>query len=218
MKGKNGSMTPTTAPTPSGKMATRQTPQRRCLVTRSTRPKAGLIRFVVGPGDELTPDLAERLPGFGLWVTADARILHEAISRKIFAKAAGQNVKVPPDLLERLTVNLRKKALETLGLARGAGQVVAGYEKVEAWLRDGKAAILVQASDGAADGKRKLAAIAGDDVPQIEDFDAASLAAALGREWVIHAAIKPGGLAQQFLRDARRFAGVKTIESGTDGQ
>ena len=45
-------------------------PLRRCLATGETLPKSSLIRFVVAPGDAAVPDLAERLPGRGLWISA----------------------------------------------------------------------------------------------------------------------------------------------------
>ena len=42
-------------------------PLRRCLVTRERLPKEAMIRFVLGPGRELVPDLAGKLPGRGMW-------------------------------------------------------------------------------------------------------------------------------------------------------
>ena len=44
-----------------GRAKARDESERRCIVTRATGPKAGLIRFVAGPDDAIVPDLAERL-------------------------------------------------------------------------------------------------------------------------------------------------------------
>ncbi|MFN7633375.1 MAG: DUF448 domain-containing protein, partial [Acetobacteraceae bacterium] len=40
-------------------------PLRRCIVTRESQPKERMIRFVVGPGAAVVPDLSGRLPGRG---------------------------------------------------------------------------------------------------------------------------------------------------------
>ena len=44
--------------------------QRIDLLTRERLPKQDLIRFVLAPNGEIVPDLKERLPGRGVWVTA----------------------------------------------------------------------------------------------------------------------------------------------------
>ena len=45
-------------------------PLRTCVVTRAELPQADLIRFVADPDGVIVPDLAQRLPGRGVWVTA----------------------------------------------------------------------------------------------------------------------------------------------------
>src|SRR5262245_49866116 len=83
-----------------GREKTRDEPERRCIVTRATGPKAGLIRFVVGPDDGIVPDLAERLPGRGLWVAADRKTLDVAAAKGHFARAAKTKVRVAPGLAD----------------------------------------------------------------------------------------------------------------------
>ena len=58
-----------------GRTKDRDGPERRCIVTRATGPKEGLIRFVLGPDDEVVPDLAGKLPGRGIWVAPTPRPL-----------------------------------------------------------------------------------------------------------------------------------------------
>ena len=91
-----------------GRVKTRDEPERRCIVTRASGPKAGLIRFVAAPDGEIVPDLAGRLPGRGIWVSADAAVLRQAARKGHFARAAKRQVRVPPDLVERhLATNRR---------------------------------------------------------------------------------------------------------------
>ncbi|MGB6504867.1 MAG: DUF448 domain-containing protein, partial [Xanthobacteraceae bacterium] len=44
--------------------------ERMCVATRTVRPVADLIRFVIGPDGAAVPDLKHKLPGRGVWVTA----------------------------------------------------------------------------------------------------------------------------------------------------
>jgi predicted RNA-binding protein YlxR (DUF448 family) len=190
---------------------------RRCIVTRQALEKPAMIRFVIGPDGQVTPDLKERLPGRGLWVTATREALDQAVARHAFAKAARQSVKVAPDLARRVTELARREVAELLGLARKSGQLVAGFEKVEAALRSGKVRVLVAASDGAEDGRGKLARLAGSGVEICAPLTAAELAQALGREHAVHAAIKAGGIAEKTIIASRRLVGLTqgTAPEGT---
>src|SRR4029077_8553852 len=92
-------------------------PLRRCLVSRQVRPKAELLRFVVGPEGRLIVDPAERLPGRGLWLTPRRDIVESAVAKGLFAKAAGQRVVVAGELADDVERLLRQRCLALLGLA-----------------------------------------------------------------------------------------------------
>jgi hypothetical protein len=182
-------------------------PLRRCIVTRDVLPKDALVRFVIGPSGEVVPDVQGRLPGRGLWVRSEQAVLSTAVAKNHFAKAARRAVDVPSDLVERTVSLLRQRCLDHLGLARRAGQVVCGFEKVRDSLQHGRVGLLVAARDGAADGRAKLRAATGD-LPMLTLFTATELSAALGRENVVHAALAPGRLAERLRADAARLAGL----------
>ncbi len=172
------------------------------------RPKAELLRFVVAPDGRLTPDMAGRLPGRGLWLTARRDIVTAAVTKRLFARAARQPVIVDDDLADRVEALLAQRCRDHIGLARRAGQAVMGFAKVQAALMAGKAAVLLAASDGAADGRGKLAALA-PGLPLVDRLTSAELAAAFGREHVVHAALAPGRLAEALLVDAGRLGGFR---------
>ena len=182
--------------------------RRRCLVTGESRDKSLLLRFVVGPDGDVVPDVAGRLPGRGLWLTPRRDIVKTAVSKGLFAKAAKAPAQAPADLDRRVEALLVRRSVELLGLARRAGQAVAGFTKVEAALRAGKAAVLVEASDGAADGRGKLSRLASE-LPVANLLTAAELAEAFGREHAVHAALSRGRLAQGFLAEQARLAGFR---------
>jgi predicted RNA-binding protein YlxR (DUF448 family) len=192
---------------------------RRCLVTRESRPPGQLLRFVLDPENRVQPDLEARLPGRGMWLSADRNVLNKAVAGNLFARAARAPARVAPDLVGQVERLLARRALATLGLARRAGQVALGFEQVRPWLRSGAAAVLVAARDGAADGRRKLRRLA-PEVPLIAAFSSTELGAALGRESLVHVAVAPGGLAKRLLQDAERLAGFRPdviVPPGTVG-
>jgi uncharacterized protein len=48
---------------------------RRCVVTRERLPKEQMFRFVVSPDRALIPDLAGKLPGRGIWLSASRDVI-----------------------------------------------------------------------------------------------------------------------------------------------
>lgn len=187
---------------------------RRCIVTRQALEKAALIRFVLDPEGRVVPDLKEKLPGRGLWVTADRAILAQAMAKNAFARAAKQSAKVPADLLERVAELTKREVAELIGLARKSGQLRAGFEKVQIALQNGRVRVLVAASDGAEDGRGKLARLAsgtrtGSGVEIIAPLTAAELSQALGREHAVHAAIAESGIAERIIVACRRLHGLQ---------
>ncbi len=183
-------------------------PLRRCIVTREVLPKESLVRFVIGPAADLVPDLAGKLPGRGLWVKAERTVLANAVAKNLFAKAARQSVNVPADLVDRTVVLLSHRCLDLIGLARRAGQAICGFEKVRDALRGGRVGVVLAAADGAADGRGKLKALAGE-LPILALFTGAELSAALGRQNVVHAALAPGRLAERLIVESARLAGLR---------
>lgn len=190
---------------------------RRCIVSGAVRPPEQMVRFVVGPDGCVVPDVDRSLPGRGIWLSAARDVVNTAVAKKLFAKAARARVTAPDDLADRVEAMLARRCLELLGLARRAGQAVAGYEKVRAQLQAGQGALLLEASDGAAGGIGKIRALA-PELPLVTLFDAAALGAALGREAAVHVVVAPGRLAQRLLHEAARLAGFRPGRVEFDGE
>ena len=190
-------------------------PLRRCVVTRERLEKERMIRFVIGPGGQVVPDLAARLPGRGIWLSARGDVIETARTRGAFAKAARAPVTVPPDLLTSLQAALVRRVGEHLGLARRAGQAVAGFSKAREWLEKGSAALVVQAADGSVEERARF--IGGRATPVVAPLDGASLGAIFGRDHVVHVAIASGQLAGRIRVEAERLAGLTASAGETDG-
>ena len=191
-----------------GPRTARSGTERMCAVTRAVRPIDELIRFVVAPSGEVIADLKRKLPGRGLWVSATHGAVAEAVRRNQFGKGFKRNVRAAPTLPADTENLLVRGAIEALAMAAKAGQVVAGFAKVEDALAQHQAVALIHAADGAADGIRKLDAIvrqrAGNHgespvFPVVTALTSAQLDLALGRANVIHAALLAGPAGKTFL-------------------
>lgn len=175
-----------------------------------------MIRFVVDPGGRLVPDLARKLPGRGVWVTAGRTELLTAIKREAFAKSLKKAVKIDNDLIDKIESLLAAEARQLLSLANKAGLVTIGFSKVEAALEGGHVDLLVSASDASEDSAGKLArkfkairAAAGLETPILRDFSGAELSLAIGGANVIHAALTGGGLTRRVIASTERWRRVR---------
>ena len=166
-----------------------------------------MIRFVVGPDRALVPDLAAKLPGRGMWLSAHADVLETARTRGAFARAARGPVTVPPDLADRVRAGIALRIRELLGLARRGGQAVAGYEKAREWLRTGRAALILHASDGSVEERRRF--LGEVDIPVLAPVPAEALGTVFGRDRVVHVAVAPGRLAAALMVEGGRWAGLQ---------
>jgi predicted RNA-binding protein YlxR (DUF448 family) len=181
---------------------------RRCIVSGEVVPREQLIRFVVGPENKLFPDIAETLPGRGLWLRARRDVLNTALTRNLFARAARGPVAADAGLADQVEGLLARRCLELLGLARRAGLAVTGFEKVRTMLGAGKAALLITAAGAAPGGRTKLRAMA-PDVTAIGVLESDELAAALGRGHVVHVAVAQSPLADRIVIEIGRLEGMR---------
>lgn len=172
---------------------------RMCIVTRAVRPVAEMIRFVAGPDATVVPDLKCRLPGRGVWVTAERAAVAAAVERNAFRRALRSEVEAPPDLVESVEKLLVRSALDALAMAHKAGLIVTGFARVEAAIASDAVVAVIHAREAAPDGVGKISAAVkrrhGDDAtsaPVMDVFPAAHLDLALGRPNVVHAALLAG--------------------------
>ncbi|MBW8880469.1 MAG: RNA-binding protein [Asticcacaulis sp.] len=190
---------------------------RRDIASGASVDTARLVRFVVAPDGVLTPDLAEKLPGRGMWVAADRAALEIAVKRNIFSKAAKRQVRAAPELIPLVHDLLRRRCLDLLGLARREGGIVGGFEKVLAAVKSGKTAWLVEASDGAEDGRKRLIAAARTQNPMpglCGVFSNEELSLALGQENAVHVGLLSGRRIARWSAEMARLSGFEPLTPG----
>jgi len=225
---------------------------RRCVVTRERLPKERMFRFVVSPDRALIPDLAGKLPGRGIWLSASRDVIEGADGTRpngkprngthpmglpptgipqtglpsgakgrelvrAFARAARGPVQVPPDLPGVLETALIRRIGDLLGLARRAGQAVAGFEKARDWMRTHPVGLVLQAADGSEAERARFRSAVPDTVPVLDPLTGAELGRVMGHETVVHVALSPGRLAGAIVMEAGRLAGLRTALPSPEG-
>ena len=188
---------------------------RKCIATGEAQSRDGLIRFVAGPDGAVVPDLAEKLPGRGVWVCATREALTKAVEKRLFSRGLKTKIEAPADLPDTVERLLTRRLTDSVALARKAGAAVCGFERVRDTLAGGRVALLFGASDGAEGGKSKLKGLA-DGAKTCSALSSAELGLAFGRETVIHAALLQGGVTKRVLREAERLAGFRSSQRSGD--
>ena len=199
-----------------GKEKLQDDPERKCIVSGEVQPKAGLIRFCLGPDDLVVPDILGRLPGRGFYVAADRAAIEKAVKKGLFARAARQPVKLPEDLTNLVEDLLLQRVIGLISMARKANGAVMGYEKVKDWLASGRARVLIQASDGSERGKTKLRPPEGEG-RFIGHLTGGEIGLAFGRERAIHVALAAGALTSRIVEEAARLSALRGQTVKQDG-
>ena len=201
---------------------------RKCLVTGEVLPASELLRFVAAPDGTIIPDVAAKLPGRGCWVKADRKTIEAAVKQKFLLRAGHQLlknikkdveelevdkkdklvVKVKDDLVDQIGELLHKRAMDYVGLANRAGNLIAGFEKARAALKGGKAQILLTANDGADNGRTKICQGL-DNLRVIDIFTREELSKAAGLPNAVHIALLPGGISTSLVREISRYERCK---------
>ncbi len=182
---------------------------RRCIATGEAQPREGLIRFVADPMGVLTPDLAEKLPGRGVWVSSTKDALEKAVTKSMFSRGLKRKIDVPEDILTRVEALLTKRLIDSIALARKAGKAVCGFERTKEALWSCRTRLLFAALDGSEDGKSKLRGLA-ESARIISVLTSGELGLAFGRDFVIHAALLDGGATTRAIREAQRLEGFRS--------
>lgn len=185
------------------------------MATGESLPESLLVRFVRGPDGALVPDVAAKLPGRGVWVRADRASVDLAVKKNGFARGLKGAIKPPSDLADQTQALLERRCLEFLGLAKRAGALALGVAQAEGAIRKRQPYGLIEASDGADDGRLKLQRLIfglwGMEVPMTGAFTSTEMGLALGRDHVVHAVVLTESMAHRWSIEIARLAGFRAI-------
>lgn len=213
------------APTPSADTA--EGPIRRCILSGERDERAHLIRLAVSPDGVVAPDVRAKAPGRGAWIGVNRAGLEEAIAKGKLKGALARAFKtgpiiIPDDLPDAIEEALTRALLDRLGLEARSGTLLTGSDRIAETARRGKVAMLLHASDAAADGNGKLdqAWRVGSETEGSGDrgivlpVDRTRLSVALGRDNAVHVALtdhRAAARIDQFLGRLLHFKGEGAV-------
>lgn len=185
---------------------------RQCAVTRESLPQDALIRFVRSPDGVVVPDVSGKLPGRGVWITADHAAVQKGLETGVFPRAFKSSAQPIEGLMDLLEQQLVQRCISLIGFARKGGHAISGFDQVRAALRKSKPGWLIEASDGSEDGRMKVHQLAKALYKQVNTAGAltsAELGMAFGRGSVVHALIEHAPVSQSFALAYRRLTGFR---------
>lgn len=193
--------------------------ERRDIASGAAMDPSLMIRLAFGPDGMVVPDFARKLPGRGAWVAATRAALEAAIEKNAIDRAAKSKIDIPDGFVDLIEKGLAQKVLGLLGMAKRAGEVETGFDKVRGAAQTGVLAYRFEARDGSEDGRGKIrvnakaAAKELDEAPApvIGCFDARELGAVVGRDHLVHVGVRKGRLAKALQKELTRLAGFREL-------
>ena len=179
---------------------------RKCILSGEISDKAGLLRFTLTPDNQVIPDFKKKLPGKGMYVKNSKQALSTAVAKNLFSKAAKRPVKVDAGLVELTENLLRKKGLDTISLARKAGVLLTGMEKVLEAIKKDKVAFVLEAKGAGDDGHKRILGAA-KNLEIFNLYDVEELDKALDKVNTVHIAFLKSEMAKTVYNEFSRFAG-----------
>jgi predicted RNA-binding protein YlxR (DUF448 family) len=193
--------------------------ERKCVALNAVRDPKEMVRFVRGPDNQVVADIAGKLPGRGVWISANLELLQKAMKSGAFARGFKSKVSVPDDLTEQVEAGLRRSVTGLLAMAKKSGQIALGYDQTMGMTREGVLGLRIEAKNGSADGRGKIRTLSRAIARELELGDPATIGCftkeelgdIMGRENLVHAGIPQGKLCQSLKQEALRLSGFMAL-------
>lgn len=177
---------------------------RKCIVTGEIIEKNKLLRFTVTPDNQVIPDFKRKLPGKGIYTKNSQKCLKTAIEKNLFSKVTKKQLKADHQLMEIVESLLRKKGLDAVSLARKAGILITGMDKVIDALKKNKVAFILEAKGAGEDGHQRIL-IAARDLEIFNLYDVEELDKALDKVNTVHVAFLKSEMAKTVYNEFSRL-------------
>ncbi|MBR2137142.1 MAG: DUF448 domain-containing protein [Alphaproteobacteria bacterium] len=183
---------------------TKELETRKCVLSGEVKSKEELLRFVLLRDGTMIPDFDKKIDGHGFYVSNSKKTIEDLMQKNHLGKILHTKVTVPQDLAHTVETVLCQKCLNMINLARKAGCLVMGFEKVKEILSKDKAAFVIEACDSGEDGKQKIRAMA-QSLNIYTLFDVATLSQTLNRENTVYLAVTKGPLGKSLETALQRY-------------
>lgn len=172
--------------------------------------KSQLLRYVLAPDATIVPDIANKLPGRGVYTCVNIACARKAAERNLFSKSFRQAITSPDSdkLCAVILKSMEERISSYLALANKAGKVVSGGEMVMENLRrktsPGKLAILaVDISEDIGLKIRNLANLS--EVTCYALFDKFRLGELLGKGLRSAVVVQGEGFVRSLIKEIERY-------------
>ena len=187
---------------------------RKCIVEGAVKPTSELLRFVV-VNNTLYPDFGKKLPGKGVYVTNSRLSLEDAIKKKLFNKVTRHNLKIDDDFINIVENLVKTQALNSLNIARKAGGLVTGFEKVKEEIKKNKVEFIIEALDAGKDGKEKIAFLA-KSVEIFNLFSIDELDITLNKENTVHVAVLKSDVSDMVYNNLKKYENFLSLNGDSN--
>ena len=188
-------------------------PLRMCVVTKERVRQTQMVRFALSPDGIVTPDVAAKLPGRGVWALANRQTIDEAVEKGAFSRGFKMQAKADDglsDLTERLLV---QRCKDHLSFAKKSSSLVIGFDLVRAELQKKSPGWLIEAADGSEDGRNKVYSLAKalyEGVKIAGALTEKELGESVGRAGFVHGLIQKGPFAKRWGTEYKRLIGFRS--------
>jgi|TARA_B100000029_G_scaffold516527_1_gene630585 predicted RNA-binding protein YlxR (DUF448 family) len=205
----------------------------RCILSGDKLLREELVRFILGPDNTVFPDVTGRAQGQGYWLTGRHDMIVKACEKNVFQDVFEKSVTpmTGPEgqtLADIVDVQLSRRCLEAIGLARKANNLKIGFDKVYKTLRNlseksnagasgQRPSIVLTSIDASENGQAKINALgrhlvkAGIDIVQLRLFNSTVMGKAVGRERIVYTFFEKRGTSVQLYNAAIKLATYRGI-------
>ena len=187
-------------------------PLRMCVVTRERMRQSGMVRFALSPDGVVTPDVAGKLPGRGVWAKSDRATIDDAVAKNAFSRGFKRPVKAEQSLSDLTESLLLRRCQSQLSLAKKAGALVVGFDQVRTELQKRAPGWILHASGSSEDGRNKVHSLANALYSEVKVAGALTekeLGAGIGRAGFVHGLIQKGPIAKRWGSEYKRLIGFR---------
>ena len=201
--------------------------RRRCFVSRETRDRRDLLRFVYDSEKQLCWDAAEKLPGRGFWLALEKdaliggtrKLIARQDSKKQERKREQEEGEEPrataEEFLRSCALLLEQRCLSFIALARRAGLAVAGGGRCLDMACGGSLKVLITTPQSSLEERRKILKAHRRSEPPVccARFSALALGRVFAREEAVYVGVGGKkadaaaaiGLVERLLQEIDRF-------------
>ena len=172
-----------------------------CHITKKLCPSSLMIRFVLTSSNILTLDLYHEFDGKEFYVIASKKELENLALH--YNEKCGKTFQ-KENIVSKIDNILSKRIISLIGLARKAGKVIIGYEKIQRSLSFNKIELLLQTKDGSKNRKEDLL-LPKSQKSRIDCLNRQELGVPFGKDSVANVGFLKSGFTNPLIFDTSRL-------------